>query len=191
MIHETNRLSSLPLFHFSSNKCSPHKCDFLQSPVNLIDLVATLSFYTDMLLQVSFILFHIYIYKSIHNIYWLFFFFQGIGSPCRQRRHLGILLHHPHPPAVQTHAPFPGSQDPGMFYGYIHFIDRYIYIIIKYIRFTRLKRQQKNWRCSSSSWCWASSYLQVSSTMEKGFKPILTTISRYNKIYIFTASFFI
>ncbi|XP_046442547.1 potassium voltage-gated channel protein Shaw-like [Daphnia pulex] len=30
---------------------SPDKCDFLQSPVNVIDLVATLSFYTDMLLQ--------------------------------------------------------------------------------------------------------------------------------------------
>ena len=32
---------------------SPDKCDFLQSPVNIIDLVATLSFYTDMLLQAS------------------------------------------------------------------------------------------------------------------------------------------
>ena len=32
---------------------SPDKCEFLQSPVNVIDLVATLSFYTDMLLQAS------------------------------------------------------------------------------------------------------------------------------------------
>ena len=31
---------------------SPDKCEFLQSPVNVIDLVATLSFYTDILLQV-------------------------------------------------------------------------------------------------------------------------------------------
>ena len=31
---------------------SPDKCEFFQSPVNVIDLVATLSFYTDMLLQV-------------------------------------------------------------------------------------------------------------------------------------------
>ena len=30
----------------------PNKCVFARSPVNIIDLVATLSFYTDILLQV-------------------------------------------------------------------------------------------------------------------------------------------
>ena len=33
----------------------PNKCIFAKSPVNIIDLVATLSFYTDILLQVSYI----------------------------------------------------------------------------------------------------------------------------------------
>ena len=31
----------------------PNKCIFARSPVNIIDLVATLSFYTDILLQVT------------------------------------------------------------------------------------------------------------------------------------------
>ena len=33
---------------------SPNKCYFIRAPVNIIDLIATLSFYTDILLQVDF-----------------------------------------------------------------------------------------------------------------------------------------
>ena len=31
--------------------CCPNKCDFLKSSVNVIDFVATISFYTDLILQ--------------------------------------------------------------------------------------------------------------------------------------------
>ena len=40
-----------PLLFVVRFLCCPNKCDFLKSSVNVIDFVATISFYTDLILQ--------------------------------------------------------------------------------------------------------------------------------------------